>query len=92
MPSPTDDNSWDDVYAELGIEVPKPKPAVEPAPALPRTEEEVSFEETPAETWPDEVPPLPLLAVMKEGFSCCELCTGIPPTTQGLALDCCDWK
>lgn len=56
MPSSNDDTSWDDVYAELGIEVPKPKSAEsapEPAPT-----EEVAFEEEPAATWPDEIPPL----------------------------------
>lgn len=56
MPS-TDDNSWDDLYAELRIEPPKAKPASEPEPAPPPMEE-VAFDEEPAAPWADEVPPL----------------------------------
>lgn len=59
MTSSRDDDGWNDLYAELGLDKParSPEPVREPEPIEPEPRGEVAFESEPADHWADEVPP-----------------------------------
>ena len=67
------DDSWNDLYAELGLDKPAAGPAdatahAPPAPEREPLRHEVAVEEFAADTWPDEVPPSDgLVAEQPEG-------------------------